>query len=135
MRQSNDLGGMGCLTSCSGLYADVVFKKLEAFEDQNKLDEISDQYFQYKTSFARNLKFDPSSANLSRYFAILEMLQILLSSAAIVKHRPLQVVHVFFASATYDEVPPSKRNDVLAFPFSRPDKSFCAASGGFETKL
>ena len=77
MRQSNDLGGMGCLTSCSGLYADVVFKKLEAFEDHNKLDEISDQYFQYKTSFARNLKFDPSSANLSRYFAILEMLQIL----------------------------------------------------------
>ena len=122
MRQSNDIGGMGCLTSCNGLYADVVFKKLEAFEDQKKLDEISDQYFQYKTSFARNLKFDPSSANLSRYFAILEMLQILLSSAAIVKHRPLQVVHVFFASATYDEVPPSKRNYVqLVFPFCGPN--------------
>ena len=64
------LGAMDCLTSCNGLYADVVFKKPEEFEDQTKLDEITNSYFQYKTSFARNLKFDSTLANLSKYYAI-----------------------------------------------------------------
>ena len=53
------------MTSCTGLYADVVYKKPEDFEDQDKLDAITSQYSEYKSSFAKNLKFDPNLANLS----------------------------------------------------------------------
>ena len=55
------------MKSCTGLYADVVYKKQEEFEDQGKLDVITKQYSQYKSSFAKNLKFDPNLANLSTY--------------------------------------------------------------------
>ena len=55
------------MTSCTGLYADVVYKKPEDFEDQDKLDAITSQYSEYKSSFAKNLKFDPMLPNLSMY--------------------------------------------------------------------
>ena len=55
------------MTSCTGLYADVVYKKPEDFEDQDKLDAITSQYSEYKSSFAKNLMFDPNLANLSMY--------------------------------------------------------------------
>ena len=61
-------GRLGCMTSCTGLYADVVHKDLGQFEDEGKLDAIRNQYSQYKSSFAKNLKFDPSLANLSMYY-------------------------------------------------------------------
>ena len=60
-------GRLGCKTSCTGLYADVVFKELGELEDQGKLDAITNQYSQYKSSFAKNLKFDPNLANLSKF--------------------------------------------------------------------
>ena len=60
-------GRLDCMTSCTGLYADVVHEELGQFEDEGKLDAIRNQYSQYKSSFAKNLKFDPSLANLSMY--------------------------------------------------------------------
>merc|ERR1719266_1795069 len=76
------------MTSCTGLYADVVYKELGEFEDRDKYEVITKQYSEYKSSFAKNLKFDPNLANLT----------------ATINHRPLTVVQIFFASATYDEV-------------------------------
>ena len=53
------------MTSCTGLYADVVYKELGEFEDRDKYEVITKQYSEYKSSFAKNLKFDPNLANLS----------------------------------------------------------------------
>ena len=53
------------MTSCIGLYADVVYKELGEFEDRDKYEVITNQYSEYKSSFDKNLKFDPNLANLS----------------------------------------------------------------------
>ena len=65
-------GRLGCRTSCTGLYADVAHNRPEEFEEQAKLDVIMNQYSQYKSSFARNLKFDPNMANLSIYYTTMK---------------------------------------------------------------
>ena len=65
-------GRLGCRTSCTGLYADVNHNRPEEFEEQAKLDVIMNQYSQYKSSFAKNLKFDPNMANLSIYYTIMK---------------------------------------------------------------
>ena len=73
-----------CSASCSGLYADVSCNATEANVD--KLKMLQEEYDNYKRSFAENLVFDQNTkvANLS--FA------------------PLQVVQIYFDTATYDKI-------------------------------
>ena len=80
-----------CSVSCSGLYADVSFKasatdNKENVENVDKLKRLQDEYINYKRSFSENLVFDQNTkmANLS--------------------FPPLQVVQIYFNTATYDKI-------------------------------
>ena len=62
-----------CGVTCSGLYADVQFEAstdgLEAEEEdvRNRVFGLIDEYKLYKTSFVRNIVFDPKSSNLGNW--------------------------------------------------------------------
>jgi len=59
----------GCKTkSCFGLYADVWFKPCirENFDDIEVLEHLEKEYFAYKSSFAKNLIFDPNKRNYGK---------------------------------------------------------------------
>ena len=55
----------GCMASCTGLYADVSHK----FEDNvnSELKLKLQIYREHKDNFAKNIKFDPSKKNFSKY--------------------------------------------------------------------
>ena len=79
----------GCSVSCTGLYADISYIKPSVTRDDenfDKLVKLQEGYDGYKRFFVDNLVFDQKSiiANLS--FA------------------PLQVVQIYFDTATYDKI-------------------------------
>ena len=60
----------GCKVSCTGLYADVVFaengnKKL--WTDFARFSALEEDYNNYKWNYAKNIKFDQTVENLSKY--------------------------------------------------------------------
>ena len=56
-----------CLVSCTGLYADIVHGSDISSKGREILASLEDEYFQYETSFAKNIAFDPTSEDLSMY--------------------------------------------------------------------
>ena len=54
-----------CLVSCTGLYADVVHGSDISSKGREILSSLENEYFQYKTSYAKNIVFDPTSHDLS----------------------------------------------------------------------
>ena len=62
-----------CKKSCFGLYADVWFEpsKREAFEDAEKLAQLEEEYFAFKSKFADNLVFDPNTNGYGMYLKII----------------------------------------------------------------
>ena len=75
-----------CSVSCTGLYADVSFNTSATEENVDKLKMLQEEYDSYKRSFAENLVFDQNTKAANLSFA------------------PLQVVQIYFDTATYDKI-------------------------------
>ena len=74
-----------CSVACSGLFADVWHDTSDA-ENLDKLKMLQEEYDNYKRSFAENLVFDQNTKAANLSFA------------------PLQVVQIYFDTATYDKI-------------------------------
>ena len=64
MDRAND--ELGCMESCSGLYADVVHTPMDNMEPYVR--SLLDEYIRYKNNYARNIKFDPTKETLGKDF-------------------------------------------------------------------
>ena len=94
-----------CLVSCTGLYADIVHGSGLSSKGQEILSSLEAEYFQYKTNYARNIIFDPTSDDLSMYYETLVLrLNCVFSSASAEKFAKLHVVKIYFDTASYDEI-------------------------------
>ena len=57
---------LGCMESCTGLYADVVHTPRDNLDPYVR--SLMDEYIRYKSNYARNIKFDPTEETLSTLF-------------------------------------------------------------------
>ena len=107
------------MVSCSGLYADIVHTEDDVLTDPNSnlatepksgqdkedLLLLLEGYRKYKTSYARNIHFDPNSDNLSIHNTTKANEKFTyFISAATIEYAPLQLVQIYFDTATYDKV-------------------------------
>ena len=70
-------------------------------EDDSK-EGLTNAYHKYKRGYLKHLSFDPSTFNRSK--SIFESVLIIFFSAATLEHAPLEVVYIYFDTATYDEI-------------------------------
>ena len=76
--------------------------------DKQKLFFLLKSYKKYKSNYAWNLKFDPYQANSSRYKS--KILSIKCSFlAGTFEYSPLQMVQIYFDTATFDEINRDKK--------------------------
>ena len=68
----------------------------ELFMEQRK------EYIEYKGTYLKSLTYDQTLENLSK--STLDQWQLMSCSAAILAPAPLQVVEIYFDTATYDEI-------------------------------
>ena len=81
------------------------YKKGSIVKNHQKLFMLLDEYKSYKEKFARNIKFNPKSAYLSKYNSnnyFLNSFQLTLDQT--LKFPPLKLVRIYFDTATYDEI-------------------------------
>ena len=84
------------------LVPDAITSSNGEYEEQLKLAKLmSDQYNAYKRNYSGNLKFDIEygGKNLKR-----KKNYIVFLPAVTIENAPLQVVFIFFDTATYDEI-------------------------------
>ena len=101
-----------CMVSCLGLYADVSFTNetildfLESRgEEAQKLDELQQEYNRYKNDYVSNVYFDPKETNNSKCCIYSHILTIIPSFLAGIQWlTQLEVVHIYFDTATFDEI-------------------------------
>ena len=87
--------------ACQGIYADVQYTKITEYqikEDLPKLANLQEQYNSYKRSFTENLAFDRSNSN----------------HTSVIPYQSVQVVQIYFDTATYDEVEKDEKVTVEA---------------------
>ena len=65
MERAND--ELGCMESCTGLYADVVHTPKDKLDPYVR--NLMEEYLRYKSSYARNIKFDPAEETLGWFFS------------------------------------------------------------------
>ena len=78
-----------CIVSCEGLYADWTYANITLASVQNTqsaLNALQEDYNQFKKAFAQNLVFDASS------------------NMTTIPYKPMQLVQIFFSTATYDNM-------------------------------
>ena len=100
------------MVSCAGLYADISFTNETILdfsettsEEAQKLDELQQEYNRYKNSYVRDLFFDPKEANNSkccRYIYTFLIIPSFIAGSNLLTQ--LEVVHIYFNTATFDEI-------------------------------
>ena len=96
-----------CTTSCEGLYADlqVVEDSYEEAEDSLAFQTMVKQYMDYKSSLLQNIEFNPekTSTNFGSHttFMILKLFSFSVDRR---QYSALQLVQIFFATATFDKI-------------------------------
>ena len=88
-----------CSVACTGLFADVWYMKpsdTSADENLDKLEKLQDEYDNYKRSLTENLVFDQNSIIGNLSFV------------------PLQVVQIYFDTATFDKIEKDQKVTVEA---------------------
>ena len=78
-------------------------------KDRANLLTLLDQYRQYKTSYARNIVFDPTqNNNLSRKTFLKNQCHVFFPARTL-EYAPVQLVQIFFNTATYDKIERDKK--------------------------
>ena len=101
-----------CIVSCAGLYADISFTNESILdfsespgEEAQKLDKMQKEYNRYKNDYVSNLFFDPKEANNSKCCIYIHLLLLIPSFLAGTKwFTQLEVVHIYFDTATFDQI-------------------------------
>ena len=88
-----------CYINCNGLYADIDFNSVEISnntKDHLALERLSEAYKEYKAAYVKNMFIDRdeklSLDDKTRY------------KPSQKPYHPLQVVQIYFDTATYDEI-------------------------------
>ena len=87
--------------ACQGIYADVQYTNTtegQVKEDLPELANLQEQYNSYKRSFTENLVFDRSNPN----------------HTSVIPYQSVQVIQIYFDTATYDEVEKDEKVTVEA---------------------
>lgn len=86
-----------CIVSCKGLYADVFVTRgniSRANKDSGKLKNLQDEYDRHKKTFSENWAFhyeDKYTGDMG-------------DSMKECQYQPLQVIEIYFDTATFDEI-------------------------------
>ena len=74
---------------------------------------LLEEYKNYKRAYAKNIKFDQSLQDLSKlskvYTEYISYEHILFYPAATIEYVPLQLIQIYFDTATYDEIERDKK--------------------------
>ena len=70
-------------------------------EGRHRLQALMDQYSNYKANYVRNYVFDPAASNLSN---LMYLYQNNIFSVREIGFSPMQVVQIYFDTATFDEI-------------------------------
>ena len=77
---------------------------LQGTDGDVMLDRLMEEYYDYKANYSKNIEFDPSTISpFSKYYNI-NICIIFLFSANTIKYAPLQLVQIYYDTATFDEI-------------------------------
>ena len=102
-----------CSVSCDGFYGDISHIKdndQDTKKDISKLEELKREYSRYKARLALNLEFDSSqSSTFGEFPRSLQSSQSSFS-ARTKNYKPLQLVQIYFDTATFDRIERDVKN-------------------------
>ena len=86
---------------------------ISADEKVNEVKSFTESYHKYKREYVKHLSFNPEQENLSMSISkILQITLVHLLPASVLEHAPLEAVHIYFDTATYDEI---QRDEKVTF--------------------
>ena len=78
-------------------------------EEVDGVKSFTESYHKYKREYLKHLSFNPKEENLSKC-----ILKSCLFPAAVLEHAPLEAVHIYFDTATYDEIERDEKVDFFS---------------------
>ena len=81
--------------------------KSQKSKQPNTREELTlsvEAYNTYKTNYGKNIQFDPDNENFCKYESNDTYASSFLFTASIIPPASLQVVEIYFDTATYDEI-------------------------------
>ena len=103
-----------CLVSCDGFYGDVAQEKQDGGneKDATKLQQLLSEYNGYKSKLAKNLVYRSRSPKFSKLIPPSPPLPFppKLFAAYEQPYEPLQLVQIYFDTATFDEISRDVKN-------------------------
>ena len=60
-------------------------------------------YYNYKTKYVKRISFNPKEENLMSEYTLNLILKVFFPATTL-DHAPLEAVHIYFDTATYDEI-------------------------------
>ena len=76
----------------------------ERFEGRSMLSKLVKDYQKYKRNYAENIKFQATAANLSIILGCWWFSWTISPAAIALDYAPLQLVQIYFDTATFDEI-------------------------------
>ena len=73
-------------------------------KDLKKVQRLVKQYREYKAGYAQNIVFNPKLGSLSKYEISDDKTAFVVSPADTEDYPPLQLVQIYFDTATYDKI-------------------------------
>ena len=78
--------------------------QFSTFESEDRVKSLTEVYHKYKSKYVKHLFFNPNNENLCEQSFFFLPSQTFLMPAMEMNHAPLEAVHIYFNTATYDEI-------------------------------
>ena len=104
------ISGFRSLSDQCGKAGQIMYTKRR----EEGYEHLREQYKKYKENYMKFLQFDPGAPNQSILLFIL-IVWTIRTSATVLEHAPLESVHIFFDTATYDEIKRDVKVDFVTF--------------------